>query len=157
MDLGLSGGTTREMMEKVLFNLEPGVLHGSATETLWAEKVGHDAYQLQNTPFYAKGISLDDTIIARFQDGIPVFDKVLSAGGHSTYRIIVSKARWDDFQGYWNPIRLCGCSFEEGQNRLLAMDVPAEADIHTVYKLLEDGESNGVWTFEEGHCGHATR
>lgn len=38
--------------------------------------------------------------------------------------------------------------------RLFAIDVPPEADIHGVYSMLEDGEREGAWDFEEGHCGH---
>ena len=43
-------------------------------------------------------------------------------------------------------------SYEEGD--ALAVDVPPKADIYEVYSLLEAGEQNGVWEFDEGHCGH---
>jgi hypothetical protein len=52
-------------------------------------------------------------------------------------------------------LQALGCSYEEGPNGLLAVDVPPEANIFEVYSALEAGESRDVWTFEEGHCGHA--
>ena len=36
----------------------------SDKETLWAESVGPDLYRLDNIPFYAKGIALDDIVEA---------------------------------------------------------------------------------------------
>ena len=44
---------------------------------------------------------------------------------------------------------------EQATDRLLAIDVPPETDVHAAYALLEKGETDGFWDFEEGHCGHA--
>ena len=38
---------------------------------------------------------------------------------------------------------------------LLAVDVPPDTDINVVYTLLDKGEKDGIWSFEEGHCGHS--
>jgi hypothetical protein len=51
-------------------------------------------------------------------------------------------------------LQAAGCSFEGVEGRLLAVDVPPRANIHHVYHLLQHGEDDGVWEFEEGHCGH---
>lgn len=49
-------------------------------------------------------------------------------------------------------------SLNEGAfRRLLAIDVPPEADIHQVYAQLQAGESEGNWVFEGGHYGHPVR
>ncbi|HEX8438625.1 DUF4265 domain-containing protein [Archangium sp.] len=143
---------------KVTFPLEAQAGHGSDTETLWAEKLAESQFRLRNTPFYAYGVSAEDVVFAHEHAGRLVFAGVARQGGHSTYRIIKSKevdsAR---FQERWAPLQNHGCSYEEGFGRLLAVDVPPAADIHAVYALLERGEQDQVWSFEEGHCGHSLR
>ena len=60
------------------------------------------------------------------------------------------------FLSHWKLLEALGCTFESAKS-LLAIDVPAKADIYKVYKLLETGESHGVWEFEEPHFGHPLR
>ena len=61
------------------------------------------------------------------------------------------------FQRYWRPLRAMGCAFENANDYWIAVDVPSKTDIHRAYALLEKGERDGVWTFEEAHCGHAIK
>jgi hypothetical protein len=47
-----------------------------------------------------------------------------------------------------------GCTFEgsdAGERRLYSIDVPPEADIEAIYRLLESAEDRGEWEFEEAH------
>jgi hypothetical protein len=74
---------------KVKFVLDPGEWHGSATETLWAAPVGQNQYRLENSPFYAFGVSYQDVVAAQRTDNELEFVSVVSRGGHSTYRILV--------------------------------------------------------------------
>jgi len=140
---------------KVTFILAPGEWHGSATETLWAQPVGSGLYRLDNSPFFAFGISHRDVVVAGEEGGKLVFLRAASRGGHSTYRILLKGSERGAFGRYWKPLQDAGCSYEEGPAPLLAVDVPPGADIYEVYRLLQAGEDAGVWSFEEGHCGHA--
>lgn len=72
---------------KVWFKLEDA-WHDSATESLWASNLGDGLYRLENSPFYAFGVSFLDTVTAIERYGRLWFDKVVLRGGHSTYRII---------------------------------------------------------------------
>jgi hypothetical protein len=84
-----------------------------------------------------------------------VFEEVVFCGGHSTYRIFVEEeADEARFNEHWQPLEALGCTFERGDEKFLAVDVPKDADIYAAYELLERGEVEGVWAFEEGHCGH---
>jgi hypothetical protein len=54
-----------------------------------------------------------------------------------------------------------GCTYESssidtklGTKKLYSVDVPASSDIYMIYNILEEGERNGVWMFQEGHVGH---
>jgi hypothetical protein len=143
-------------MAKVLFYLDSGAWHGSATETMWATPIGRDEFMLENSPFYAYGVSFGDTVLAPRQDGMPVFKEVIRRSGHSTYRLLIDDAQSSNFEKFWEPLRERGCTYEEGIKPLLAVDVPPQANIFEVYRLFEAGEKSGVWSFEEGHCGHST-
>ena len=145
----------KEGLVKVSFALEPGAWHGSATETLWAEPIGPGQYRLENSPFFAFGISYKDVVLARPDGSKMLFVEPFSRGGHSTYRIIPNPNRIAESDDMWALLQKLGCSSEEGPVGLLVIDVPPNANIFDVYHALEAGESEGIWSFEEGHCGHA--
>ncbi len=130
-----------------------------AAEWFWAEKHEDGTYELCNIPFYAYGLSMHDLVHVRTrEDGILEFADVARRGGHSTYRVIANesldspnvKSRLDD-------VRALGCEVEPANRIHAAIDVAPDADIHKVYSLLEKAEQDGIWGFEEGHCGHALR
>lgn len=140
---------------QVTFELDPSAWHGYATERLWAKVLSPGRYQLENTPFYAKGVSFEDVVAASADGPEWVFSGTLESQGHSTYRVFIKHGV--DSPGFalrWRPLQELGCSFEQG-GRLLAVDVPPRADIRTVYRLFEQGAADEIWDFEEGHCGHA--
>lgn len=146
-----------ESTAKIRFELESEAWHGSATETLWAEQVGRGRYRLRNSPFFAFGVSAEDVVFAGEEDegGAHPFVGVSLRGGHSTYRIMRLADDERLIKEYWQPLEDLGCTYEEG--RVLAVDVPPTTDIYDVYPLLEAGEAQGAWHFEEGHCGHPLR
>jgi hypothetical protein len=144
-------------MQKIVIPLEPEAWHGYVTETVWAERVGEGRYRLRSVPFYAKGIGVEDIVTVDLLAETPVMREVSLSAGHSTYRIFVSEQVSigdKTFEKHWKALQLLGCTYERATEHLVAVDVPAKANIHKVYELLEAGERAGTWTFEEGHCGH---
>lgn len=141
---------------KVLFRLEPDVGEGAATETLWAERLGERRFRLRNVPFFVFGVSVEDVVLARgLEDGVLEFETVVVHGGHSTYRLKMNAAApAERVQRGWLALEHLGCTYEQGPGPLRAVDVSPTAEIHKVYALLEHGEQEGLWEFEEGHCGH---
>ena len=144
---------------KVVFYLGDDEWHGYETESVWAEKISGSCCRIQNTPFYAKGISFEDIVFVKERSNGLWFESVSIAAGHSTYRILLDKSIPEaGFQEYWAPIENLGCNYEStdsGKMFLLAVDVPSNVDIHKVYALFERGEQARIWAFEEGHCGHS--
>lgn len=138
---------------KITIELEPHSLHACATERLWADQLDRGVFRLRNSPFYAYGLSFGDIVLAVEGELGWTFVQVVKHSGHSTYRIIVRQPL--QFKVFWEPLQSLGCTFEEGHAHLLAVDVPPNADIHAVYKLLALGEQANVWHFEEGHCAQA--
>lgn len=152
--------TTRADQAKVTFELPESKIHNHSTESVWAEVIGPDTYRIDNIPFFAYGVSLEDVVRAEPMAGSETrrYLKTIRAGGHSTYRVILLGGRTTgdspEFTAYWEPLQSMGCSFEGYSGHYLAVDVPADADIDAAYAQLETGERDEIWSFEEGHCGH---
>ncbi|MCY3002524.1 MAG: DUF4265 domain-containing protein [Planctomycetota bacterium] len=139
-------------LTKILFTLGPEALIGG-TETMWAEDLGGGRYLLRNSPFYAFGVSFEDIVRGEFSEGFIEFREVLERSGHSTFRLfLLNRRKLDapDFVQAWARLQALGCSFEQGV--VLSVDVPPTTDIEAVWRLLSEGESAGIWEFDEGHC-----
>lgn len=132
--------------------------HGVVAENLWAKPLSEGIYRIENTPFYAYGVSYQDVVAAEENNGKLVYRGVESRSGHSTYRILLQYPEGytdPNFNVAWAPLADLRCTFEVAKSRWLAIDVPDSTDVFAVYALLEEGERSGLWTFEEGHCGHS--
>lgn len=76
-----------EPTAKVVFRV-PDHEGGASVETLWAAPIGNDYYKLDNSPFYAYGVSWQDTVWAPFdaREGMATFQSVVTRSGHRTIR-----------------------------------------------------------------------
>jgi Domain of unknown function (DUF4265) len=131
---------------------------GVDAENLWAVILTDGNLKIDNIPFYVYGVSYGDIVNAFVRGNCLVFRSVVRRGGHSTYRVLVADElgyESEPFVHLWRQIESLGCAREVAKRRWIAIDVPPSADADEVYKVLEYGEENGVWSFEEGHCGHA--
>jgi hypothetical protein len=143
-------------LEKIVLTLSSDEWHGHSSETVWAEKVDSGIYRLRSVPFFARDLSFGDVVKTRIRDGKETVYGVALRSGHSTYRAFVkspTEIGSSDFNREWLPLQHLGCTFERATEHLIAIDVPGSSDINAVYRLLEAGETAGVWEFEEGHFG----
>jgi len=146
-----------EGLVKVTFDL-PEKEGALATESLWAEPIGDNLYRLRNVPFYLRGFSEQDTVRAEEHEGRLAVTDIVERGGHSTYRIFLPEQTTEEqFAKDWASLRELGCTYERATRRLVGVDVPPHADVYAAYNVLEKGERDGLWEFEEGHCGHPLR
>lgn len=148
---------TTDGMVKVFFELDADDWHASTSESLWAQPVDLDApiVQLMNTPFMAKGVSYRDIVRCKIApDGGLDFSEVVSRGGHSTYRIVPAARDNAGFLALIEQLNDMGCSYESGTvhgRPLYAFDIPPTADVEMIFGMLEVGERNNNWVFEQGH------
>lgn len=138
-----------DSVKKIRFALDDGVV-----EIMHVRLLPDVSLVLDNIPFYAYGVSCGDTIATeRDEDGL-MFVGVLARGGHSTYRVRLPAFAGDErFLMRWSELEVLGCTYEGsnvGERLLYAVDVPSHAAVAEVYRLLEQGESEGDWEFEEG-------
>jgi hypothetical protein len=148
---------TNEELVKLVFKLplNDGPI---ASESLWAEPLESNLFRLRNVPFYLYGVSEQDIVRAEEIEGCLTVSGIIDRGGHSTYRIFLpAQTSQEQFSADWIPLQELGCTYERATSRLVAIDVPPQADVYAVYDVLERGEKHGRWEFEEGHCGHILR
>ncbi|WP_081262239.1 DUF4265 domain-containing protein [Ralstonia solanacearum] len=144
----------REGVFKVVVSLPEDAWHNFSSELLWAEALEDGAMRVMNTPFFAKGLSYLDVISIKVESDGVFFNSVVSSGGHSTYRLIRNESVDDEtFNGRWSGLAEPGCTYESfliGATYMYAIDVPPSADVRKIYSLLEAGEKEEVWDFDEG-------
>lgn len=76
-------------LTKVEFRVDDGE-GGVNVETPWVRPLGSNLFTLENCPFYAYGVSWQDTIEAEKEDPdrFPVFKRVVEKSGNRTVRVI---------------------------------------------------------------------
>jgi hypothetical protein len=132
------------------------------TEGMWAVAVGTDLGRVTNVPFLQDGIAQDD--IVRFRtddDGRRWAIERVEASGNCTIRVLPvpdgplgrSAAAVHE---RLSPFRLGGESFSQGFP-LVAFNIPANADMTQIKRLLERGEAEGWWHFETACVSDAWR
>jgi hypothetical protein len=131
---------------KVLFRVVE--VDGSANvETLWAYELGEEHYKLDNSPFYAYGVSAGDTVFAPHDnaEGFPIFRSIVSKSGNRTVRIafdppVAAGNQSDDvLQG----LVALGCDFEGANRRYVVVNIPPRVDLRAVVRHLV--ERTAAW------------
>ncbi len=120
-------------MVKVLMHSPDG-----DAETLWATPVGENRYRLENSPFFAYGVSwLDVVEAAPDAVGQLVLSGVVQKSGHRTVRVIfASGIESAEARSVLEELVRLGCSYEGYNPRYVSVDVPPEADLAAVAEYL---------------------
>jgi hypothetical protein len=120
-------------------------------ESMWAIQ-RNDGYELDNIPFYAKGVALGDVVeVDPDADGALVYRNVVRRGGHSTYRVLLLAPAPDDPGKTVNDLRAIGFEVEYDLPQLLAIDIPPTISLEEVENALLEGVDQGRWELEEGY------
>ena len=144
----MSQGITRRVKVRV-------VAEGGQSETMWAAHEGLNRYRLDNIPFVAFGLSLNDLVAAPKIEGVPTFERVLAGSGHSTYRLALKDGvDPKDFPELVSALKDLGCGLERFTPRIMGVDIPPQVDIHAAYELIAAGMSAGNWLFDEVNVEH---
>lgn len=142
------------------------------TESLWATPAdeptapGGRVFRLENSPWYAFGVSYLDDVCAEPRtdtfsgEGGEVsytnlyFTKVWKHHGHSTYTVYLLDGRSTesaDWLAFWTRLTPLGCSYEGMNGRLLAVDVEPGNDLDAIETTLNEAEAAGCIEFQVQH------
>lgn len=145
---------TENELRKVEFDAPPDA--AVATETLWAKPLGNGLYELDNTPWHARGCALGDVVRCSEEPGrLPHFQEVVKPSGNLTVRVFVhagsNRAKVKDELFAFLTSR--GCHYEgTGPDKgLVAITIPKECDSVSVLEYLSELESTGRADWESAN------
>ena len=122
-------------LSKILFSSEVG-----RVETLWVISLGNNLYQLDNSPWFAYGVSWQDVIeaIATKENELPVFRRVVKKSGNRTLRLLLDPPAGESekSQGILNKLIELGCSYEGANPKYIAINIPPPIDYWSICDFL---------------------
>jgi hypothetical protein len=125
------------------------------SEGLWAQPVGSGKFRLDNTPWFVRGVAADDVVVAKPDDaGVLWFVELAERGDRVVVRVIPRPdgPLYGDRQAVvdaFSPLGISGEGMATPVN-MVAFDIGPEAPFASVKDLLERGEADGWWDYEEG-------
>ena len=142
----MTSGLNPKPNAKVLFRV-PDEDESAHVETLWATSVGDDIYKLDNSPFFAYGVSWEDVVFAPFyaEEGFPTFERVVSKSGNRTVRVLLETTieTGNESERLMQGLTALGCSYEGANGRYLSVNIPPGVDLDMVRTYLID--RNATW------------
>ena len=106
-------------------------------ETLWATPVGADQYRLENSPFFAYGVSWEDVVEAHLDDDYLEFTRCTSKSGNRTIRMIGDFSQENETaQEFLKELVDLGCSYEGMNYRMISINIPPVVDLERVTDFL---------------------
>jgi hypothetical protein len=121
-------------------------------ESVWATKEGN-YYRINNIPFFATNVALNDLVSADENDGALYFDTLIEPSGHSVVQMII----FDDKEviQVGKELEQIGCTWEGSHlKNLISIDIPNEISYAAVKQSLDKGEKDGRWSYKEACLSH---
>ncbi|MBF6317320.1 DUF4265 domain-containing protein [Nocardia cyriacigeorgica] len=146
----------REDHVKVHFRMQINE-HGwppASVESLWAVDLGDGTVRVDNTPWFVRGLASGDIVTVEPDDeGVLWAGETVQPSQNCTIRLIVleddgSAAARESVMKAFHGLGATGEGIEH--YRMVALDVPPEANLLKIRRLLEHGAERGRWHWEEG-------
>ena len=110
-------------------------------ETLWATPLGNDLYRLENSPWFAYGVSFLDTVRARSAaNNLPVFEAVVKKSGNRTVRVILDPPAeaGNSSAEMLDELVALGASYEGLNPKYMAVNIEAHVDFVRICRFLTE-------------------
>ncbi|MCC6281548.1 MAG: DUF4265 domain-containing protein [Saprospiraceae bacterium] len=117
-----------------------------AVESIWAEPIGMH-YKVDNIPFFAPNIALNDIISVEKEEGVLHFEELISPSGHSTIQIVMLNRK--EKNRIIEEIESLNCSWEGFKDSIIALDIPATFDYRKIKEFLQRELNNQVLDYKE--------
>ena len=144
-----------DRLQKVYFKLKRD-RHGYPPddwESLWARKVNSDILEIDNIPFYAKGVSSEDLVRVEVVGGRSEFREVLKPSGNSVLRLYIFDK--EKVASVRSRLRSMGVESELSDIlHLIALEIPRSQNARPVLSFLQEGKEDGAWDIQEGVLRH---
>jgi hypothetical protein len=121
-------------------------------ESVWATKEG-DYYRINNIPFLAANIALNDLVSVEKDGDALYFDALIEASGHSTIQMLIFNQ--DKVIEVGKELEQLGCTWEGSHiKNLISVDISKELSYPIIKKYLDKGEKEERWTYKEACLSH---
>lgn len=121
------------------------------TETLWATPIESNLYRLDNSPFFAYGVSWMDVVEAGpGENGVLEFVRCVKKSDNRTIRIIFQQYKSTDREAGLVLQRVLdlGCTYEGMPPKLISINVPPQVRLGDVTDFLK--RQNGLqWEYAD--------
>lgn len=108
---------------------------------------------MDNIPFYAPNLALNDIFSVEKDNGILYFDQLIRMSGHSTVQLVFFKET--EVNKSLAFLENLGCSWEGMKDQpMYSVDVPAELDYAKVKRFLNEQLEKGISDFKESCLTH---
>ena len=127
-------------MVKIEFRVEDSD-GGTDVETLWATPMGNNRYRVENSPWFAYGVSFLDIVRALpAAEGFPVFECVVEKSGNYTVRMILETPAEEGNRSanILSDLVALGASYEGANGKFIALNIESQADFQRVCRFLTD-------------------
>lgn len=114
-------------------------------EAIWVKPVG-EYYQVDNIPFFAPNIAIDDIISVEEEDGFLHFEELISRSGHSTVQIVMLDVIEKD--RIIKQIEIFMCPWE-GFGQIIAIDIPPLFEYKKIKHFLQNELETQVLDYKE--------
>jgi hypothetical protein len=124
---------------------------GTGGESMWARDLGGGLFELQNVPFYAYGLSLNDVVRAVSPDPTlkAEVQELVRPSGHHTLRVVFTNGSSVEAQSLvLDPLTKLGVTFERASPKYLALDVSPEGRYEAACEALAKLEAEGILEYE---------
>ncbi|WP_328984038.1 DUF4265 domain-containing protein [Thiorhodovibrio winogradskyi] len=129
---------------KVLFRV-PNEDGSAEVETLWATSLGGDKYKIDNSPFYAYGVSWEDIVLAPFseEEQFPTFQSVVSKSGNRTVRVSFDPPieEGNESDVILKGLVSLGCDYEGANTKYISVNIPPNVSLDEVRQYLIEKET----------------
>jgi hypothetical protein len=123
-------------------------------ETLWAHPVRPfgeleaGEFVIDNLPFFAPDVVIDDVVFARLEGGNLYFDRVVARSANSLVRVVLfDDSKIETVRRYLVEM---GCTVESlAEHSLLSVGIPPEVELRRVQTYLQAQQVAGLLDYEE--------
>ncbi|GAB2529258.1 DUF4265 domain-containing protein [Microbulbifer agarilyticus] len=123
---------------------------GHSGESIWADHIMEDLYEVRNIPFLAYGINYQDVVrVFELEDGTLQIKEVLRKSSHHTIRVffVDDKSPEENYNRIMN-FKGEGVGSEKWNDSMYSLNVTPERDYEEFIESLESLEDQGVIQFE---------
>lgn len=121
-------------------------------ESVWATKEG-EYYRINNIPFLAENIGLNDLVKAEQNHGALYFKELIEASGHTAIQVIF----FDEtkIKSTCERLESIDCTWEGSHLKtLFSVDIPKDVNYTLVKEFLDKGKEAGFWDYKEACLAH---